>query len=841
MSAFCRKVFRTGARLSYDHARSPGSLGYVSLGAGAAGPSTSRQPSRNLGRPGERMTLEQFDFIHRLIWDRDLGLEALEPKRFPDLLEEITVGLPRGPRGGLPLPATVAAATAVCILTREPGEPEAPSRPLPGGSDALFREFEYFHSQLPSGSDSHQIAERARAWGCGWHRSLLPECGLQDLWPLAFVWLCQRIEWWIGSWDEDQPDARGVKRRCAKRCANRFLDGVIGGLRRIMPPLNDEVGEIATHLARWLVRPINPYVFIELEEKGELQIRVTEGGVTVTWPGDTLWPLPRGARYVFFFQTPKRAEVQDLRRSFPITGGQRLVVRSQPFQQAEIRRLDGPRKKGPEMYLDRINNTALVRGPCTIHVMACGCGSWYCARDHSIAGWNPSTPLDRFVARAVRGQLPRIAVKSFEPSMYYSYLSREGWCSPKPEGSAGRPAGGTYRILQADVAVHKYVGNGPPQQIRTKTILTEGKEHTVREFDVGPNPRWRWVMANGLIVDTAEPEAPFRPERVVKCDNQDCGDWVAVGCKCLNCDRIPKVSARPCTWWRETGQMKIQPNPAWQFPGDNHDEGEQEGPDLQEPADAETEAYPSERCIGGHAFESEELGTANEQLKGEKDATGLLGALVRRWEPALGDEERETGDSARASKRQKMLEFLQKEIVPLMIRQLESIAERGISLQLRNFQELSLPGSAGVALAVWGGVKDALDQAIRNALGAHEKDREKRLRQVRAQLDNLAAGQGPGGLLREQDMQLLDSRIHCAKQSGDTKLASLLASMYQTLLWPQFERERARKLIAGGCLSKEIDRAGRQDAAWADCLERLRRAVESIAAKGEGSHDRNRN
>ena len=98
---------------------------------------------------------------------------------------------------------------------------------------------------------------------------------------------------------------------------------------------------------------------------------------------------------------------------------------------------------GRQVYL-KGGEVANVKGPATLALWECTCGTTHCIERHRLSSWDPAqkvhnavtgggqqkkeTPLTLwdFVASAVKGPQPRIQTGSFVQGIYFPLLAGEG-------------------------------------------------------------------------------------------------------------------------------------------------------------------------------------------------------------------------------------------------------------------------------------------------------------------------------------------------------------------------------------------------------------------------------
>lgn len=261
-----------------------------------------------------------------------------------------------------------------------------------------------------------RIMEFAIAYGCGKWRPVQPDAhGWQQRWPGAQEALTRAVE-------------------PAVEQANRWLAAhVVGfGQERNIPHHRDsakatDVWSDARLLALRLIRAEQLHAL----GKGEtLHITQTHDS-TELQVSSRDYQLPPGAKIVWSVADGHAALELPQGATLALLTGTKVVVTARD-EDALVSVAMSPQARRVQL---KAGTTAHVRGPATLAMWECTCGTVHCQEQHRLEAWDPKRrvrnhkPLTLwdFVASAVKGPQFVIQTGSFVQGMYFPLLAQEGF------------------------------------------------------------------------------------------------------------------------------------------------------------------------------------------------------------------------------------------------------------------------------------------------------------------------------------------------------------------------------------------------------------------------------
>lgn len=311
--------------------------------------------------------------------------------------------------------------TAMCWL----GPPTAGIPPAPLRTSVL----ELLRQLIP---EEHERRERGMefviAYGCGKWREVQPGAGgWEHRWQGALRGLVRALEPAVGQ-------------------SNRWLAEHVPGFpqNRSTPHDPHFIEDTATWSDAWLLanKFVRPEDRLHLEVDETLTIVCTPEGTECTATDQEYEQvIPPGAKGVWTVHTCEAEIFVADRQSLPVAAGATVALIARD-EDVLLKAIVGEQSQQTHL---KMGEEAEARGPLTLGVWECTCGTTHCEQRHRLESWDPIRKVQKtvteagarkkeeteltlwnFVASAVKGPQTQLQTGSFVQGLYFPLLSQEG-------------------------------------------------------------------------------------------------------------------------------------------------------------------------------------------------------------------------------------------------------------------------------------------------------------------------------------------------------------------------------------------------------------------------------
>jgi hypothetical protein len=211
--------------------------------------------------------------------------------------------------------------------------------------------------------------------------------------------------------------------------ANRWLANHVVGFPqgRHLPqiegfPQSTDVWSDASLLKSRLTQP---QTLLEVSKDEELEITSTDGGTEFKAYGPGYLKLVSpGAKAVWTIVDRSTALRLPDGRTIALPTGAKVIITARD-NDAIIRVAVNGQNRSVQL---KGGKGANIRGPATLAIWECTCGTTQCAQRHRLEAWEPTRiDLWSFLASAVKGPQATIQAGSFVAGMYFPLLAQEGF------------------------------------------------------------------------------------------------------------------------------------------------------------------------------------------------------------------------------------------------------------------------------------------------------------------------------------------------------------------------------------------------------------------------------